>query len=267
MGETLMLGIALTGCWSRWRTGYGGRVRRKAGYPMCVPSRPAAGNESTLRKPRTQHVAADAQQVGCLDLVLVAKAIGFGYDGCIDALVELWAPLFEHLHQHALQREERGLVGMGRCECPAAGGEWKLRRLDPTILASQDGPVDDVLQLSHIAWPRVVEELLHGFASERYLVDTCSLPVDSQEMLRQRQDVTWTFSQGWNTQRGHIEAEIEILSEPPSSHRGFEIDVGCRDQPDIDRDGLTRAEAHDLPFLEDTQQLDLEKERKITDLV
>ena len=51
----------------------------------------------------------------------MAKAIGFGDDGRVDTLVELWAALLEHLHQYAFKCEKRGLVWTGQLSavCPA----------------------------------------------------------------------------------------------------------------------------------------------------
>jgi hypothetical protein len=68
-----------------------------------VSSRSTASNESALCEPGTQDVAADSKQMRSLHLVFVAKPIGLGDHGGIDAFVELGAALLEHLDQHAFK--------------------------------------------------------------------------------------------------------------------------------------------------------------------
>jgi hypothetical protein len=80
---------------------------------MMVSFRPTAGDKSALREPGAQDVAADSQKMRGLHLIFVAKAIGFGHDRRIDALVEFRSALFKQLHQYALKRQESGLVGTG----------------------------------------------------------------------------------------------------------------------------------------------------------
>ena len=154
--------------------GHGGRLRWMARDPRMISSRPTAGDESALREPRTQDVAADSQQMRGLHLVFVAEPIGFGHDGCIDAFVELGAALLEHLHQHPLKCQERGLVRTRSFNVVrlAPWGYRQVRYFNTPVSASQYGPVDDVFELANIAWPRMVEQLLHGFTAEGDLVET-----------------------------------------------------------------------------------------------
>ena len=85
----------------------------QAQYPMIISSRPTASDEPALREPGTQDVAADSKQMSGLHLVFVAIAIGLGYHGGIDALVEFRPAVLKHLYQDALKCQESGLACTG----------------------------------------------------------------------------------------------------------------------------------------------------------
>ena len=63
------------------------------------------------------------------------------------------------------------------------------------------------------------------------------------------------------------QAVIQVRPESSLGDRGLEIDVRRRDQPHVDAAGLGRADALELAFLQDAQQLGLQLGRELADLV
>jgi hypothetical protein len=65
----------------------------------------------------------------------------------------------------------------------------------------------------------------------------------------------------------HPDPVVEVLAEPLLPDRPLEVGVRRRDDPHVDRDPPPAAEPLDLPFLEDPQELRLDRERGVGDLV
>ena len=67
--------------------------------------------------------------------------------------------------------------------------------------------------------------------------------------------------------RDDVQPVEEVLAEPPFLHHLPEIDVGRGDDSHVDLDRLHPAQAHEVAFLDDAQQLRLGLERHVADLV
>src|SRR6185503_13419605 len=67
--------------------------------------------------------------------------------------------------------------------------------------------------------------------------------------------------------RNDGEAEVQVLTK--ATRRDLVLNVAHRggDDPDIDRQRLGATEAFDFACLEDTEQLRLQRERKLTDFI
>src|SRR6266478_3552085 len=65
----------------------------------------------------------------------------------------------------------------------------------------------------------------------------------------------------------HVQTEVQVLSEPPFLHRFLEIDIGGGDNTKIGAQKLIAAEAFELPLLNQTKQIGLQRERTLPDLV
>ena len=61
------------------------------------------------------------------------------------------------------------------------------------------------------------------------------------------------FSQWRHFHGKDIEPVEEIGPKSTASHRLLEVTIGCRDDPDIDFDGLAAADPLELPFLKHAQ--------------
>src|SRR5262249_37565758 len=87
------------------------------------------------------------------------------------------------------------------------------------------------------------------------------------EPLRQREDFGQALAQRWNDNQDAVETKEQVTPESSRPHLGFEIAVGGRNEPDVDRTRLQTADAPDLLFFDHSQQLDLNRSRQLANLV
>ena len=64
-----------------------------------------------------------------------------------------------------------------------------------------------------------------------------------------------------------IDPIIKVFAEPPLPHQRFQVHVGGADEPDVHRDGLRTANAHDAPVLDRPQQFRLQVQRNVADFI
>src|SRR5213079_1385559 len=148
---------------------------------------------------------------------------------------------------------------------PAVAGQVDLADDGPA--RAQDGALDHVAELAHVARPRVAHEL-----RERLVGD----PVDAllarhlavaQELADQERDILDALAQRRDAYRHHVDAVVEVLAHPPLGHRLRQLHVGGGDDAHVDLDAAVRAELLDLALLEHAEQLQLHVERDALDLV
>ena len=94
-----------------------------------------------------------------------------------------------------------------------------------------------------------------------------ALPELLEEVVAQQRDVFGALAQRRHPQRDGVDAEIEILAQPPVAQRRVEIDVGRADQPEVDVDDPVAADRPVLALLQHAQQLGLQVRRHLADLV
>ena len=131
--------------------------------------------------------------------------------------------------------------------------------------AQHQGALHDVGQFTHIARPAVTSQQLLGlFGHCRHnIVGSMCL----QHLACQRQHITGTLGQGWNTQTEGADTEVQIFTEFTCGDGGTQILVGGGDQAEIHRDRALRTDTGDLLFLNHAQQLGLKANRHLADFV
>ena len=79
--------------------------------------------------------------------------------------------------------------------------------------------------------------------------------------------IAFPFSQGRHAYPDDIDPVVEVFTKAPGSHFGLEVAVRPGHEPRVDRYTLQTAEALHLPFLYDTEKLDLKMERQFPDFI
>jgi hypothetical protein len=88
-----------------------------------------------------------------------------------------------------------------------------------------------------------------------------------QERFDQDGDVLGPLSQRWQRYRRNRQPVEEVLSEGATPHRLPKVAIGCRDDPNVDRDRNRPADWADLTPFENPQQTRLQINVELADLV
>ena len=151
--------------------------------------------------------------------------------------------------------------------CRGAADKLQIRRLDHRRLAQRHGAEDDVLQLPHIAGPRMRQQ-----RRCRRRPDARPRPADLctgalQKHLRQRQDVLGALAQRRHLQLQHVEPEQQILPERARGHHVLQRAVGGADDAQVRLQLALAADAPEAAVVEEAQQLGLQIGRHLAHLV
>src|ERR1700722_19967572 len=87
------------------------------------------------------------------------------------------------------------------------------------------------------------------------------------EMGNQVRDIRRAFTQRRKLNGKYIEPVVEVHAEPAFSHLLFQVFIGGRYDPDIQRDTFSAANPLYLFFLQDPEQLDLKVDWHFADLI
>src|SRR2546422_2895698 len=171
--------------------------------------------------------------------------------------------------QHGVVGEVFGLLLLDALRRAGAGRRGKeiivqLQRGPPR---QHDGPLDDVLQLPDVPWPRVSDEAIHRALRDHVDLASELLGESREKERRELGDVRRPFAQGGHVEREDVQAIEEVRAEPPGAHGLLQVAVGRGDHPHVHADRLVAAHRLELLLLEDAQQLDLRLERELADLV
>ena len=88
-----------------------------------------------------------------------------------------------------------------------------------------------------------------------------------QYRRRQQQNVLFPLPQRWNFQRNDIEPVVQILAKLVVADEFFQVPLGSRDQPHVDRKALCRAERPHFPRLQYPQQPGLRFDAQFSDVI
>src|SRR5207302_6398 len=93
------------------------------------------------------------------------------------------------------------------------------------------------------------------------------IAVALQERIHQERNVFPPLAQGRQIDRHDVEPVIQVLAEPAGADLLEQVAVRGGDEAGVDLDRLRVADALELPFLQDAQELDLELGGGAVDLV
>ena len=130
-----------------------------------------------------------------------------------------------------------------------------------------DGALDDIVELPHIARPRVTDERLKARRCDG--PDALLRPPARllEEVLGEERDVLGALAQCGNADRHDGQAIEEIAPEGPALDLGLQVLVGGGDEPHVDVHGAVGADGCHLLLLDRPQQLALQMQGHLPDLV
>ena len=138
--------------------------------------------------------------------------------------------------------------------------------LDGLPAPDRDGVLDRVFEFAHVARPGVAKEGADGVGGEAQLAPVPRGDAHEEE-ARQRLDVLAAHAQRRDLDRHDAEAVVEVLAETPLDDGAAEVDVRRGHDADVGLARVAVADALEGPLLEEAEEFDLERRRKVADLV
>src|SRR5262249_13523023 len=151
----------------------------------------------------------------------------------------------------------------GRVDTAARFGE--VLELDLAGVGEGNDRAQRLFELADVEGPGIAKQ---GAGCEAIQGDAFGLRRHArQDRSDQRAEIFEAITQRWQHHLEAREARIEILAEPAGGEARGEVLVGSGNDPDVDLDGVARADRPDFTFLEDAQQGDLRFLGELGDLV
>src|SRR6267378_1045896 len=159
-------------------------------------------------------------------------------------------------------RRSRGLVADA-----LAGSEQIGPDLERRSRRQNDRTLDNVLQLAHVAGPRVADEQVHRLGRDAFGRLAESPGEATDEERHELGDLLDALAQRRRTDREDAQPVEEVVAKPAAPHRVLEIAIGGRDDTDVGARGRAGADGLEFPLLQHAEELHLRVERELADLV
>src|SRR5262249_54685111 len=130
-----------------------------------------------------------------------------------------------------------------------------------------DHALDDVLELSDIAWIPIARHALECVVAQAEVVAPEKLRVATHEVPSEEGNLFRSLAQGRHDDLDHVQPIVEVVAEASGRHGLLQVLVGGGQDPHVDLDGGAPSHAGELAILEDMQELALEGRMQIADLV
>ena len=136
------------------------------------------------------------------------------------------------------------------------------------IAGGEDGgALDDVFEFAHVAGPVVGLEENEGALGELERAAGALFGNPAEEELGERADVLDAFAERRDVDADDVEAVEQVLAEGAGFDGAFGLAVGGGDDADVGAQGLVAADAGELAFLEDAEELGLDEHGHFADFV
>ena len=153
-----------------------------------------------------------------------------------------------------------------RVAAPLADRRRELLAVDRLVRIQDGQALDEILQLAHVAGPRVGRETIEGRLRERDRRPAVGFAAP-HEIVDQRGQVVAALAQRRHDDRKHVEPEKQILAEFARAGARLEIAMSGRENADVGTALLAAADALENALLENAQQLHLHVDAHVADLV
>ncbi len=154
-----------------------------------------------------------------------------------------------------------------RVRAPRAGARADPPRPADVAFRQDHGALDRVLELAHVARPRVLVEQPSRLGVDAADVRAQARVVAREEVIDEERHVFAALAERGIMNGEDVDAIEEVLAKAPGLGLGREIAVRRGDDADVDLDVARLAEPPDRLLLEHAQELHLQPERQLADLV
>ena len=148
------------------------------------------------------------------------------------------------------------------------GAQAQILDIDHAAIRERQRPLQDVLQLAHVAGERIALQVAQCHAGElRNALQTAALCQPLQNGVSQNAHVLLPLAQRRHAQLDHVEPIEKVLPEPSLCHALRQVLMGGADDAHIHRFFRHRPHLADALFLDGAQQLHLHGQRQIGHLI
>ena len=134
-----------------------------------------------------------------------------------------------------------------------------MRKDEGVAWGGDDRTLDDVLQLPHIAGPRLPCQCVEHRSGITWISLRCRSANRLDEVPREKRNVFGPMAQGRDDDRKDVQAIVQIGTKRAPLHHLPKVLVGGRNHPNVDGDGTpTASQALDLLLLKRAKQLRLQ---------
>ena len=180
----------------------------------------------------------------------------------------------DRILQHpALERRELGVERKRHLAVGVLGELVVLHRLrqvvaaDAVVLRRQHRALDAVLELAHVARPRIrLHRVERRHREARHPLAVLRAQA-VEEVAREQHHVVATVGEARQPDREHGEPVVQVLAEELARHQALEVAARRGDEPDVAVQLLVRADAGERALLEEPEQLHLHRDGEVADLV
>src|SRR6185369_4869488 len=140
----------------------------------------------------------------------------------------------------------------------------QVGNVDRFSVAESSGTFYTVPQLPDIAWPIILQKTLHGCAGD---LDAIPVAMPVEEPVHEHGDIGTTLAKGRQSDRNHVEAEVEVFAKAAGTIFHFQIAIGGGDHAHVHFDLLVAAHWSHLLLLKHAQKFRLHFQRKFADFI
>ena len=138
---------------------------------------------------------------------------------------------------------------------------------DRRFVAEDHRPLDQVLQLAHVAWPVVVHEQPHRLGRDLAMGLVVLDRVLLEEVVGEDRNFFTPLTQGRQLNADDVQPEEQVFTQLAFRHGLLEVAVGGRDDPHVHVHVVLAPQARELAVLQDLQQLGLERRAHLAHFV
>ena len=139
--------------------------------------------------------------------------------------------------------------------------------MDRVVRRGEDGALDAVLELAHVARPLPREQHVHGGRGDLRDLLAVLHAHALHEVLGEQQHVARARGEVGHRDREHGKAVVEVLAELALGHHALEVAARRGDEAHVGADLHVRPDAREGALLQEPEQLHLERHAQVADLV
>src|SRR2546427_10503620 len=125
------------------------------------------------------------------------------------------------------------LVPGGQTVIRSVTGLSEQRQIDDQSLGPHHRPFDDLLELTHVSWPGIVDQKVQRASAEFPARPSVQQAESLKEVIGQDRDVFLALPERRDMNRNHVDRVIQILSKASRGNSGPQALVGRRDEADV----------------------------------